>query len=133
MSLKSINIFIFILISCTAISKILCAKNLKRIDDSKLVFGNDVIEQAESGFIKNIYCTPEKVEKYSKIDNLEIKIIKSSKKDETISNFIKCSKAVLAQLYTLSSDSIIKCTVWPIFVLAICIAIISFKIFLILI
>lgn len=72
---------------------------LDRIDDSKLVFGNDVIEQAESGFIKHIYCTPEKVEKYSKIDNLEIKIIKSSKKDETISNFIKNFDSVLGIKY----------------------------------
>jgi len=72
---------------------------LDRIDDSKLVFGNDVLEQAESGFIKNIYCTPEKVEKYSKIDNLEIKIIKSSKKDETISNFIKNFDSVLGIKY----------------------------------
>jgi len=64
-------------------------KHLEKLDDSKLVFGNDVLEQAESGFIKIIYCTPEKLEKYYRIDNLEIKIIKSSKKNETINNFIK--------------------------------------------
>jgi hypothetical protein len=49
MSLKSINIFILILISCTAISKILCAKNIKIIDDSKL--SNDL---SKLYFILNI-------------------------------------------------------------------------------
>jgi len=72
---------------------------LDRLDDPKLVFGNDVLEQAESGFIKNIYCTVEKLEKYSKIDNLEIKIIKSSKKNETINNFIKNFDRVLGIKY----------------------------------
>jgi hypothetical protein len=74
-------------------------KHLERLDDPKLVFGNDVLDQAESGFIKNIYCTQEKLEKYYKIDNLEIKIIKSSKKNETINNFIKNFDSVLGIKY----------------------------------
>ena len=72
---------------------------LKKIDDPKLVFGNDIIDQAESGFIKTVYCSLEKIEKYSKIDNLQIKIIKSSKKVETINNFLKNFDSVLGIKY----------------------------------
>jgi hypothetical protein len=64
-----------------------------------LVFGNDVLEQADMGFIKTIYCTPENLEKYSSLENLEIKLIKSSKKDDIVINFTKNYNSVLGIKY----------------------------------
>lgn len=64
-----------------------------------LLFGNDVLEQANMGFVKTIYCTPENLEKYSSLENLEIKLIKSSKKDEIVINFTKNYNSVLGIKY----------------------------------
>ena len=97
LSLEEINDFIEDSLYLENINEL--QKHLERLDDPKLVFGNDVLEQGESGFIKIIYCTPENLEKYYGIDNLEIKIIKSSKKNETINNFIKNFDSVLGIKY----------------------------------
>jgi hypothetical protein len=68
-------------------------------DGNKLVFGNDVVEQAEMGLLKTIYCSQENYQKYSKFDNVELKLIKSSKKDDNVLNFEKSFNSVLGIKY----------------------------------
>ena len=63
------------------------SKLLDPKEGNKIVFGNDVLEQAEMGMLETIFCTIENKEKYSKFENIKIKILKSSKNDEIISDF----------------------------------------------
>ena len=65
----------------------------------KLVFGNDVEEQAEQGFIETIYANVENKNKYSKFDNLKIKFVKSFKNGDFVSNFNKSYNGVLGIKY----------------------------------
>jgi len=65
----------------------------------KLVFGNDVLEQAEQGFIETIYCTLENQEKYSKIENIKIKYVKSFKTGDFVFNYSKNYNGVLGIKY----------------------------------
>lgn len=65
----------------------------------KLVFGNDILEQAEQGFIETIYCTLENKEKYSKIENIIIKLVKSFKTGDFIFNYSKNYNGVLGIKY----------------------------------
>ena len=65
----------------------------------KLVFGNDIEESTEQGFIETIYCTPENKEKYSKFENVTIKLVKSYKNGDSIYNYSKNYNGVLGIKY----------------------------------
>ena len=65
----------------------------------KLVFGNDIEESTEQGFIETIYCTPENKEKYSKFENVNIKLVKSYKNGDSIYNYSKNYNGVLGIKY----------------------------------
>jgi len=65
----------------------------------KLVFGNDIEEATEQGFIETIYCTPENKEKYSKFENVNIKVVKSYKNGDSIYNYSKNYNGVLGIKY----------------------------------
>jgi len=65
----------------------------------KLVFGNDVIEQAVQGFLETIYCSLENKEKYNNIDNVKIKYVKSFKNNDFVFNFSKNYNGVLGIKY----------------------------------
>ena len=65
----------------------------------KLVFGNDIIESAEQGFIETIFCTPDNIEKYSKIENIQLKVVKSYKNGDSIYNYSKNYNGVLGIKY----------------------------------
>jgi hypothetical protein len=65
----------------------------------KIVFGNDIEESAEQGFIETIYCTPENEQKYSKFENVSIKLVKSYKNGDSIYNYSKNYNGVLGIKY----------------------------------
>jgi len=65
----------------------------------KIVFGNDIEESAEQGFIETIYCTPENEQKYSKFENVTIKLVKSYKNGDSIYNYSKNYNGVLGIKY----------------------------------
>jgi hypothetical protein len=61
----------------------------------KIVFGNNI----ELNIIETIYCTPENEEKYSKFENVKIKLVKSYKNGDIIFNFSKNFNGVLGIKY----------------------------------
>ena len=65
----------------------------------KLVFGNDVEEQADQGFLETIYCSIENKEKYSKFENVKIKYVKSFKNTDFVFSFSKNYNGVLGIKY----------------------------------
>jgi hypothetical protein len=65
----------------------------------KLVFGNDIEEQADQGFIETIYCTTENKEKYNIIKNVKIKYVKSFKNTDFVFSFSKNYNGVLGIKY----------------------------------
>jgi hypothetical protein len=75
------------------------SKILDKKEGHKLVFGNDIEEQTENGFIKTIFCTLDKKSRFIDLDNVEIKLVKSFKNNDFISSFIKNYDSVLGIKY----------------------------------
>jgi len=65
----------------------------------KLVFGNDIEELTEQGYIETIYCTIDNKEKFLKFNNVNIKYVKSYKNGDFIYNFSKNYNGVLGIKY----------------------------------
>ncbi len=68
-------------------------------DGHKLVFGNDIEENAENELIQTIYCTPEKSSRFIKFTNCEIKLVKSFKSGDFVNTFEKNYDGVLGIKY----------------------------------
>ena len=65
----------------------------------KLVFGNDIEENAENDLIQTIFCTPEKNYRFVKFENVDIKLVKSFKDGDFINTFVKNYDGVLGIKY----------------------------------
>jgi hypothetical protein len=64
----------------------------------KIVFGKDILENAENGLIETIYCIePKNI--YKNIDSVKIKLVKSIKNGDSISQFEKNYGGVLGIKY----------------------------------
>jgi hypothetical protein len=75
------------------------SKILDEKEGHKLVFGNDIEEQTENGLIKTVFCTIDKKYRFANLDNIEIKLVKSFKNNDFISDFIKNYDSVLGIKY----------------------------------
>jgi hypothetical protein len=64
----------------------------------KIVFGKDILENAENGLIETIYCVDSK-NVYKHIDSVNIKLVKSFKNGDFVSNFVKSYDGVLGIKY----------------------------------
>jgi len=68
-------------------------------ENHKIVYNNDILEQGENGFLETIYCTFENKIKFNTLENIHIKVVKSSKNNEIINNFHKNFNGVLGIKY----------------------------------